>query len=216
MLLSTFHRWPRFSCFSVALLSLCSHGFPQDSSEKPVLTGTGLYSLHGTHTASGIEYLRLLLITEAAATARASENPLTAPTLTFECTSLHNKRTLSLYVNFGGVEDTGFPPPFVPTQQDLFPPRNPNVAITLLFEGYIKSKPFKRTWEALPNGNYKYRNPGMGSSNLDDPRFFLQYLNSLPTLHVVLAKPEAGKPAELFFHTAPLLQQTFQAPLCQP
>jgi len=68
----------------------------------------------------------------------------------------------------------------------------------------------------LPNGNYKYRNPGADSFNLDGPRYFMQWLNSLPGLRVTQLKPEPGKPAEIFFQTKPLLEVVAQNPLCQP
>lgn len=189
----------------------------QTDPPRPVPIGPNLFSLKGTDSASGTEYLRLFLTAEPGAGAAAhAPDPQSSPTFTIECAQSKTKRALSLYVNFGGVEDIAFPPPFKATQGDPFPPRNPSIALTMIFEGYIKSKPFKRSWEVLPNGNERYRNPGIGSANLDDPRFFLQYLNSLPTLHVITPKPEPGKPGELFFHTAALLQETARAPLCQP
>lgn len=86
----------------------------------------------------------------------------------------------------------------------------------MTFEGYIRSKPFKRAWEQLPNGNYKYRNPGGDSFNLDGRRYFMQWLNSLPGLRVAQLKPVRGEPAEVFFQTKPLLEVVSLHPLCQP
>ncbi|MGC1299705.1 MAG: hypothetical protein WA869_32165 [Alloacidobacterium sp.] len=63
---------------------------------------------------------------------------------------------------------------------------------------------------------YRYRNPGGSSFNLDGPRYFMQYLNSLPGFRVVQMKPEQGKPAEVFFATKPLLDVVSRTPLCQP
>lgn len=188
-----------------------------DDSARPVSLSANLFRVDGIHPASRTEYIRLLATAEplSATVAAVAPDPKVLPTFTIECTQLKNKRTLSLYVNFGGVADLAFPEPFHPTDTDLFPPRNPTLPIALIFEGYIKSKPFKRGWEQLPNGNYRYRNPGMGSGNLDDPRFFLDYLHSLPTLHVIALKPETGKPAELYFHTVALLAEVDSAALCR-
>jgi hypothetical protein len=193
----------------------------QETAAIPAALGENLFSLQGTHVDSATEYLRLFT-TAVPPTASSQAKPAPAPdlkvspTFTLECTQRKSKRTVHLYVNFGNVEDLGFPIPFQPTPAEPFPPQNPSFSITLVFEGYMQSRPFKRSWEQLPNGNYRYRNPGIGSPNLDDPRFFLQYLHSLPTLHVTLAKPGTGKPAEAYFRTAALLQQAANSPLCQP
>ncbi len=202
--------------FLFILLPLAKAAFAEDKAQ-PVSIAANLFRLSGTHAASGIEYVRFFTTAQplSADAAAAPADPHVVPTFTIECTQLKNKRMLSLYVNFGRVADLSFPEPFHPTDTDLFPPRNPTLPIALIFEGYIKSKPFKRGWEQLPNGNYRYRNPGMGSGNLDDPRFFLDYLHSLPTLHVIALKPEAGKPGELYFHTATLLGAADNAPLCR-
>lgn len=200
-----------------AVLLLDTQARSQRETVQAIGAHPNLFSLHGTHADSGSEYLRLLLTAEPGSTVAPSiPDPRVSPTFTLECTQLKTRRTVSLYANFGGIADLSFPVPFRPTQDNPFPPRNATVPLTMVFEGYIKSKPFKRDWEALPNGNYRYRNPGMGSSNLDDPRFFLQYLNSLPTLHVTIARPDPGKPGELFFHTTALLQEASRSPLCQP
>ena len=208
-------RFGLLLCLQV--LALTFFAFAENSS-SPVPVSANLFRLTGTHVASGTEYLRIFTTAEplAPAISASTADPQVLPTFTIECTQHRNKRTLNLYVNFGGISDLAFPEPFQPTDSEPFPPRNPTLPIAMVFEGYIKSKPFKRQWEQLPNGNLRYRNPGMGSGNLDDPRFFLDYLRSLPTLHVIALKPEAGKPNELYFHMAALLAEVNHAQLCQP
>jgi hypothetical protein len=217
-----------FRIFDVALFALvfgsCA-GWGQDSPQL-VRLAAGLFSLHGIDSSSKTEYLRLFLLADG--TAKAPDplhpadpsipepTPQVSPTFTIECTQLGSRRELHFYVNFGGVEDIAFAPPFMPTSTDLFPPVYPTVVFKMIFEGYIHSKPFKRAWEQLPNGNYRYRNPGGSSFNLDGPRYFMQYLNSLPGFRVVQMKPEQGKPAEVFFATKPLLDVVSRTPLCQP
>jgi hypothetical protein len=193
------------------VLVTCGIARGQDIAPQPVQIAPGLASLQGTDKGSGVEYLRLLLNAENRG---AQAQP--APVFIVECTQSRGRRSLFLYADFGGIEDIAFTPPFVPTRDDPFPPVNPSVTLEMTFEGYIHSKPFRRVWEQVPNGRYKYRNPGMGSSNMESPRFFLAYLNSLPTLHLVSARPLPGKPRELFFNTAPLLQIVRSHPLCQP
>ncbi len=210
---SSMLRWR----FFFALVFLANSGWAQDDSPQLVRLASGLFRLHGTDVGSGTEYLRLFLCADSATSASLEEaTPRSCPTLVMECTQAHDRRTLSVFVNFGGVEDIRFTPPFKPTSTDLFPPVYPTVVFKMTFEGYIHSKPFKRAWEELPNGNYKYRNPGGASFNLDGPRYFLQYLNSLPGLRVVHPNAEPSKPAEVFFQTRPLLDLVLRDPLCQP
>lgn len=206
-------RLNHIASYSVLVLVALS-GRAQDDSSQLARLAPGLFSLHGKDASSGTEYVRLLLLEEANSSPEAT--PQGSPTFTIECTQLRNRRELHFYVNFGGVEDVAFAPPFKPTQTELFPPVYPTVAFKMTFEGYIRSKPFKRAWEQLPNGNYKYRNPGGDSFNLDGPRYFMQWLNSLPGLCVAQLKPVRGEPAEVFFQTKPLLEVVSLHPLCQP
>ncbi|HEY3989633.1 MAG TPA: hypothetical protein VGM02_10070 [Acidobacteriaceae bacterium] len=191
---------------------------PQNVMPQPEPVGPLLSSLHGTHLDSGTEYLRLFLI--PAIPSSSSASPVSRPTFTVECTQRSGKRVLSMYVNYGGVTDYSFPIPFKRTDTDLFPPSNPTVSLEMSFTGYMASKPFKREWEQLPNGNLKYRNPGGGTSNLEPPEFFLRYMRSLPQLHIGHAKkgPQNGKdkPVVAVFDTQSLLEQIRLSPLCNP
>lgn len=178
---------------------------------KPVSGFPDLLKLEGTDTESGIHYIRLSL---SLAVLRGSTE--TPPRFTMECTDNHGKRGLAWFVSFGGVQSTGFIPPFRPTPQEPFPPRNPSVNLKMTFEGYTKWKPYTRSWEVLPSGELRYRNPGIDSPNLDEPRFFLQYLNSLPGLRVAYAKRSPEDPPDVFFATRPLLDELRRIPVCQP
>ena len=93
------------------------------------------------------------------------------------------------------------------TQVDLYPPHYPRVNLKMTFEGYIKSKPFTRSWSVLPSGQLRYRNVGVDSPNMETARWFLRFLSSLPGLRIVHAKPLQGDPGEIFFPTKPLLKQ---------
>jgi hypothetical protein len=77
-------------------------------------------------------------------------------------------------------------------------------------------KPFTRSWAVMPDGEYRYRNSGADSPNMDSARHFLPYLNSLPGLRIVHAKPATGDPGELFFPTRPLLDELNKTPICAP
>jgi hypothetical protein len=208
-------------CFAfLALVLAAQPGRGQDDSSQLVKLAAGMFSLHGVDPRSGTEYVRLFLlaagVVNAADPTAGEPTPQNSPVFTIECTQAHNRRELHFYVNFGGVEDIAFTPPFKPTPTEHFPPRNPTIIFRMTFEGYIHSKPFKRSWEQLPNGNYEYRNPGGYSFNLDGPRYFIQWLNSLPGFRVAQMKPEQGRPAEAFFQTKPLLEAVARNPLCQP
>jgi hypothetical protein len=86
----------------------------------------------------------------------------------------------------------------------------------MTFEGYIKWKPFTRSWSVLPSGELRYRNPGSYSPNMESARSFLQYLYSLPGLRIGYAKSVKGNPSEVFFPTQPLLDELKKTPICGP
>jgi hypothetical protein len=98
----------------------------------------------------------------------------------------------------------------------LYTPRFPQVKLRMVFEGYIKSKPFVRTWSALHNGEFRYSDPGGYSSNMESARWFMGFLNSLPGLRIGYQKPEKGDPPELFFSTQPLLDEVRKTAICAP
>jgi hypothetical protein len=179
---------------------------------QPVTVGPNLMRLEGVDQASGIHFVRLSL-TLPPATSAAQGLP---PRFTVECDDNNGKHNLLWFISFGGVPDPGFAPPFRSTQNALFPPRYPSVKLKMTFEGYIKWKPFTKEWSALPSGELRYRNPGTDSPNMESPRYWMQYLNSLPGLRIENAKPGKGDPAELFFQSQPLLNELKKSPECEP
>ena len=190
---------------------LTAQSTPPQSTDAP----PALQRVEGTLPETGVRYVRLLL--SLPATAEISP----PPRFTVECVEDRGKLDLIWFVSFGGIEDAGFHPPFRASQTDLFPPQYPSVNLKMTFEGYIKSKPFTRSWSVLPSGELRYRNPGVGSPNMDSTRYFLTFLNSLPGLRIGYAKPGKGSSSppvasEVFFPTQPLLDALKRTPLCNP
>ena len=109
-----------------------------------------------------------------------------------------------------------FSDPFNPLRTRPYPPPVPLLDLKMRFEGYMRSQEFKRQWEQLSSGELHYRNPGMQSANLDDPRYFERWLISLPNLRIGYAHAVQGQPKELIFPTQPLLELVKKADLCQP
>ena len=204
-----------------ALLSLALVLFAAISApaQQPEPAGENILRVEGTDPGSGIHYLRLILLVKDPSQLSVppeKATPEMLPRFTMECRERQGKRSLYWFLRFDGSPDFAFLPPFKPTSTNPFPPQNPNVEVNMRFEGYIKSKWFKRSWEQLPSGELRYRNSGMNSSNLDDPRYFLAWLTSLPNLHVSLVKPMTNRPRELVFPTKPLLDSMKQEAICQP
>jgi hypothetical protein len=138
------------------------------------------------------------------------------PRFTVQCQDIDGKHRMLWFLSFGGVKDPGFEPPFRATQSDPFPPRYPSVNLKMTFEGYVKSKPFTRSWSLLPSGELRYRNSGVDSPNMESARWFLQFLSPLPGLRVARAKPLNGDSGDIFFLTQPLLDELNKTPICSP
>ena len=196
---------------AAALLELHCSGIRAQNLPQPVAVANApnLLRLEGTDAGSGVHYVRLFL--QLPKEPNATE---AAPRFTVECTESKKKREMAWFVSFGGVEDYAFTPPFRPTQTDLFPPQYPSANLKMVFVGYTTSKPFTRAWAALPSGELKYRNPGIYSPNMESPRYFLQFLTSLPGLRISYAKPKRGEAQELFFATQPLLDEVRKTATC--
>jgi hypothetical protein len=182
------------------------------AAQTPEPAGENLLRVEGTNTASGIHYLRLILLLKSP----ENQNPETEPQFAMECWERHGKRSLHWTVRFEGSSSFDFIPPVEPSPEDPRPTPNPTAVLKMRFEGYITSKDFKREWEVLPDGEYRYKNSGLQSSNLDDPRYFLAWLTSLPNLRIGFAKLSAGQPKELLFPLKPLLEIVKKSDLCQP
>jgi hypothetical protein len=174
-----------------------------------------LARLSGMEPTSGIRYVRLFLLEEAARKpSQTTPAPfdLTQATLTAQCTQdKKGKLHFELFVNFGNIPDTAFYPPWRPTLPTDFPPPTEKVTVTMEFLGYTHFKPAKRQFEKViaPYGQLRYNNPAVGSSNMEDIAYYLQVLRSLPTLRVT-AGPQSAS-----FLTTPLLAQLHNEPLCR-
>ena len=173
----------------------------------------------GTEPSSGISYTRLF-IGEQSAPAPAVANPasgqaldLSRPILTAECTRRPDaKYFFDLFINFGGVTDTAYYPPWKPANaDDLFPPVTAKTTLTLEFLGYTKYKPVKAQFEYVvsPQNQMRYNSPSLQSKNLEPITFYLQVLRALPTLRVT----SEGRVASFFM--TPLITQLHAEPLCR-
>lgn len=179
--------------------------------QAPAAGAPNLTRIEGSDTESGIHYVRLTLLAPD-----PSAKSTAPPYFTMECTEANGRRVLSWFVSFGGIQPGAFTPPvhLEPGQPKPLP--NPSEKLKMSFEGYTKWKPVTRVWEVLPSGELRYRNPGMHSPNLETPRAFLVYLNSLPELHIGFESPHGGSPAEAVFPVRPLLDELNRTPTCQP
>jgi hypothetical protein len=189
---------PNLSLIALAFVLL----LPAASDDKLLVT-TG----HDDDTAT--DYAVFSLLGESHATISDSAAP---PYLTFQCRQTAGKRHIDLFVDFGGIGNRAYHPPDKPDPITGFPQERPNIALKMIFAGYITSKPYKRTWAQFPNGELQYRNPGSYSPNLEEARYFLAWMASLPVLKIVDAR-DSTKSAE--FQTTALVDQLRRNPLCQ-
>ncbi len=185
----------------------------QDDPPKPVQLAPNLSRFEAVDQASGIHYVRLLLSLPKAVDAAENSAP---PRFSVECRDIKGTHELQWFLSFGGVDSFEFVAPFHSTPQTLYPPQFSQVKLRMVFEGYMKSKPFVRNWSALRNGEFRYSDPGAYSANMEPPRWFMGFLNSLPGLRIGYQKPDKGDPPELFFSTQPLLEEMKKTPICAP
>lgn len=194
-------------CFPafIALISLTCNA------QEPVALSSTLARTEGTEAISAISFTRLYL------SAQTDSPPQTfslgQPTLTIQCTvAPHDKYKFEVFINYGGITDTTFYPPWRPVnEQDLFPPRTDKTTVTMEFLGYTRVKPVRRQFEFVihPTGQLRYNNPSSGSPNMEEIAYYFQYLRALPTLRVSYASHTAT------FLTEPLLAQIRKEPLCK-
>lgn len=163
--------------------------------------------VEGTDAESGIHYVRMTI-----SLGPSTGESVDPPHFTMECTETNGKRELSWFVAFGGVPVAGFAAPFRKTPEHPQRPVNPSEKLTMTFEGYQKWKPMTRVWEVLPTGELQYRNPGMHSPNMEEPRLYVAYLNSLPGLRIGYANRQPA--AEVVFATRTLLDEVAKTDIC--
>ena len=188
---------------------------PQLRAQHPEPVGEDLLRLEGTDAESGIHYTRLILLLRSQQTP-ADATPGDLPRFTMECREQGNKRSLHWLVRLDGSPDFTFQPPRVSTPAQPYPQPYPIANLKMRFEGYTQSGEFKRQWEVLPTGEFHYRNPGMGSNNLDDPRHFFPYLIGLPNMRIGFVKPRPKQPGEVVFAAKPLIDLVRKTGFCEP
>ena len=196
----------RISYLSPLLLIVALPALPCAAQRKQLDAKLAL--IEGRDAASGTEYATFLLADTQSVQGAAQE---TSPTLRIECVSDRGKRKMDMYVDFGLSERVPFHPPFRKDANSPFPPSNPTVELVMSFRGYKPMKPLRRSWEALPGGEYRYRTPGRASHNMEDIDFFLAYMLAAPAVRVELAR--GGSAAE--FDTSSLVPAVQQATLCR-
>jgi hypothetical protein len=197
-------------CSCVGSVLLCTFPIAAYGQQLTALSSM-LARSEGVDTSTSTSFSRLYL------TAQTDPPPaqfdLASPTLTIQCTRRPgDKYFVELFVNFGGITDTAFYPPWRPADDtDLFPPRTEKVSITLEFLGYTHVKPVRREFEFVtaPIGQLRYNPPSGGSHNLEEIVYYFQYLRALPTFHISYSGHTAT------FLTEPLLAQIRKEPLCR-
>lgn len=200
----------RRMCF--VLLVGCGMASAQEAARVEVLR-PGLGRLQGQDRDTGIEYARLFVLASSEGKPEGGAFDLALPTVTVQCTlDVKGKYRAEMFVNFGGVTDAAFYPPWRPkTKQDLYPPRTLKRMVTMEFLGYTKVKPAKRQFEEVvqPSGQLRYHSPGIGSGNMEEITYYFQYMRALPTLRVTDGERTAT------FGVGPLLEQMHKEPLCK-
>ncbi len=206
----------RHGCAYVIFLTCAWVVFPEIAlvaarGEQPSMLSPSLARDEGVEPSSSIAFTRLYLTAQTDPKPTAFDVAL--PTLTVQCTKRPgNKFLFELFVNFGGITDTNFYPPWRPANdRDLFPPSTEKVSVTLEFLGYTHVKPVRRDFEFVtaPAGQLRYNPPSGGSRNLEEITYYFQFLRALPTFR--LSYP--GHTAT--FLTEPLLAQIRKEPLCR-
>jgi hypothetical protein len=104
-------------------------------------SSASLQRIEGTDAGSGAHFVRLLLSLPPSADAPS----IPPPRFTVECFDNKGKHDMRWLLSFGGIPDNGFEQPFRASQTALFPPAYPSANLRMVFEGYMKSKPFTRS-----------------------------------------------------------------------
>jgi hypothetical protein len=153
---------------------------------QPGSPASGITRTAGTDDSSGNSYV---LISTEGTSVGTSASPVPAPRLTAVCTRTPTgKLKFELMADLGGVAEIAYYPPWKPKSSSDFPPRLDKKQVIMEFLGYTKVKPVKRGWESLPPmpGELRYQTPGIGSPNMEEFAYYMQYLRSLPTLRLTV------------------------------
>ena len=196
----------RWGCSLLFLINLFTH---------PAQTQT-ITRLQGTDPTANIQYVLLTLPGKLIGPA----TPETTPTLTAQCTQTPDgKQHFELLASLGPPPATlTYIPPWRPTRDEQFEPATPRLTVSMEFLGYVKEKPVKRQWKQIAGlpGEVVYNPPGQNSSNLEPITFYLQYMRSLPTLHLTaLNSPDSATRSTAEFLTQPWQTAIHTEPLCR-
>lgn len=186
----------------------------------------GMSRAAGLDAGSGIAYTLISVqgklvagvggVSVYAVKAAASELPPTPPTLTAQCIRDESgKLRFELLTNLGGIPEIAYYPPWKPTPQQQVQPPTAKTTVTMEFLGYMKVKPVKREWRylrALP-GELRYAESGMHSGNMEESRFYMQYLKALPTLRLTIPGQGLGT-GTIEFETTKWQSFVRKEPLC--
>jgi hypothetical protein len=207
--------WMLLFCLLTAIPALAQDAPVTQPVAQPIAGAPNLFKLEGTDPESG-HYIRLLLLQTSETQTSNTPSTEAPPRLTFECVEKDGKRDLRLYVSFGGIKDMSFTPPFHPKDGVAYKLIPTDVKLKMSFVGYVNWKPYVESWRLMDNGEYRYRDSGWHSPNLESIPFILKMLNSLPGLRIANEVHVANNPGEVFFQTQPLLDELKKTPLCNP
>ncbi len=152
----------------------------------------------GIASGSGVAYALIALegrytAVDASSSTRVGTALVGRPRLIAQCSkSAEGKLKFELQADEPGyARGTGleFEAPWMPTKGELFAPPLKKVQVTMEFLGYVYARPMKRQWEYPfgSSGLIRYAAPGRASSNLEEVRYYLRYLRSLPLLRLTVA-----------------------------
>jgi hypothetical protein len=207
--------WILVMCLLAVVPVLAQDAPPPQPVPQPVAGVPNLFKLEGVDPEAG-HYIRLLLLQASDTPSGNTANSVAPPWLAFECVEKDAKRDLRLFVSFGGIKDMSFTPPFHPREGVPYKLIPTDVKLKMRFVGYVNWKPYVESWRLMTNGEYRYRDSGWHSPNMESIPFILKMLNSLPGLRIVHETHVANDPGEVFFQTQPLLNELKKTPMCNP
>ena len=166
-----------------------------------------LVRVAGVDAESGIAYALISLNG-----VRVEGTQMPAPRLTAQCTrTAAGKLKFEVLADFGGAAPVVFLPPWRARSSKDFPPQLAKATVTMEFLGYTRVKPVKRQWvtpDGLPD-EYQYATPGASSPDMEEFRFYLQYLRALPRLRLSVANRGTAE-----WETAGWQRALHEEPLC--
>jgi hypothetical protein len=193
--------------FSKAQPSTTQHSETQNNAPPAATMPPDLTITSGHDDDFAIDWTRITLLAEQPASSGER------PALTVECAEKNSHRRIDLYFDFGDGNRAWSPPP-EPDPDTHRLRANPTARLSMSFHGY-RNKTFKEGWEVLPSHEYKYRAPGLRTSNLEDVWFFLRYMYAVPSVRIGYADRKVSEQTAEF-QTAKLIAETGRAALCRP